>query len=155
MPSEQAIPEANEISAETSLMPNRPGTGSSRRKVIMILASILLFAMLVIAFISFRKSANKPDTAVKPSASNPSQKPAVTVAYVTSKEVDRQLRLPGELRAYQDVALYPKVQSFVDWINVDRGSTVKHGQLLIRMSAPELISRSNEAEARVNASRQQ
>src|SRR5436853_6950267 len=38
----------------------------------------------------------------------------VLVSHVVSKDVERQLRLPGELRAYQDVAIYPKVQGFVE-----------------------------------------
>src|SRR6266850_8455984 len=83
------------------------------------------------------------------------QTPTVTAAHVVSKDVDRQLRLPGELRAYQDVALYPKIQGFVEEVNVDRGSVVRRGQLLIRMSAPELSSRTGEAEARVRAAQQQ
>jgi RND family efflux transporter MFP subunit len=65
------------------------------------------------------------------------------------------LRLPGELRAFQNVAIYPKVQSFVESINVDRGSVVRRGQLLVRMSAPELASRTSEAEARARAAQQQ
>jgi RND family efflux transporter MFP subunit len=59
------------------------------------------------------------------------------------------------LRAYQDVAIYPKVQGFVETLKVDRGSIVKRGQVLIRMSAPELASRTAEAQARVGATRDQ
>src|SRR5437588_4982236 len=71
----------------------------------------------------------------------------VLVSHVVSKDVERQLRLPGELRAYQDVAIYPKVQGFVETLNVDRGSAVKRGQVLTRMSVPELASRTAEAQA--------
>ena len=58
----------------------------------------------------------------------------VTVTAVLSRELNRQLRLPGELQAYQDVMLYPKVQGFIEWIGVDRGSVVQTGQLLVRLS---------------------
>lgn len=47
------------------------------------------------------------------------------------------------------------MQSFVESINVDRGSVVKRGQLLVSMSAPELASHTGEAEARVRAAQQQ
>jgi len=81
--------------------------------------------------------------------------PAVATTNVIAQTVNKDLRLPGELRAYQNVALYPKVQGFVESINVDRGSVVKRGQLLVKMSAPELNSHTSEAEARVRATQQQ
>lgn len=96
---------------------------------------------------------SKPQEAKAPNKTAPA--PTVMVAYVVSQEVNKELRLPGELHAYQNVAIYPKVQGFVESINVDRGSVVKRGQLLIHMSAPELASHTSEAEARVSAARQQ
>jgi RND family efflux transporter MFP subunit len=65
--------------------------------------------------------------------------------------LSRQVRLPGELQAYQDVALYSKVQGFVEEIIVDRGSVVKSGRLLARLRAPELDTQRSEAEAKVRA----
>jgi membrane fusion protein, multidrug efflux system len=85
----------------------------------------------------------------------PPQTPTVTVISVLSQELNRQLQLPGELQPYQDVMLYPKVQGFVEWIGVDRGSVVKTGQLLVRLSAPEFVSQRNEAEAKVGGARAQ
>jgi RND family efflux transporter MFP subunit len=79
----------------------------------------------------------------------------VITTSVISQTVNKERRLPGELRAFQNVAIYPKVQGFVESINVDRGSVVKRGQLLVRMSAPELASHTSEAEARVRAAQQQ
>jgi len=74
---------------------------------------------------------------------------------VVSQQFDQQLQLPGELQAYQDVALYPKVQGFVDWLEVDRGSVVKEGQLLARLIAPELTAQRREAAAKVQAAQAQ
>ena len=51
--------------------------------------------------------------------------------------------------------LYPKVQGFIEWIGVDRGSTVKAGQLLVRLSAPEIGSQRNEAEAKIGGAQAQ
>lgn len=75
-------------------------------------------------------------------------KPTIAVTKVVSQELSRTLRLPGELQPYQDVQLYPKVQGFITWIGVDRGSEVKAGQLLVRLSAPELEAQRGEAEAK-------
>src|SRR5687767_6577732 len=55
---------------------------------------------------------------------------AVTVTRVKSQEFSRQIRIPGEIQAYQDVALYAKIPGFVEAIHVDRGSVVRQGQLL-------------------------
>jgi RND family efflux transporter MFP subunit len=91
----------------------------------------------------------------KPATSRGPSTPAVTVTSVLSQEINRQLRLPGELQPYQDVMIYPKVQGFIDWIGVDRGAIVKTGQLLVRLSAPEIGSQRNEAEAKVGGAQAQ
>src|SRR5215468_2399813 len=83
------------------------------------------------------------------------QAPTVTITTVESRELNRQVRLPGELHAYQDTALYAKVPGFVEVINVDRGSVVRKGQLLARLRAPELDTQRGEAEAKVRAAQSQ
>src|SRR5499433_2529699 len=85
----------------------------------------------------------------------PAQIPTVIVTTVESRELNRQFRLPGELQAYQDTALYARVPGFVEVINVDRGSVVKQGQLLARLRAPELEAQSGAAVARVRAAQSQ
>ncbi|MBB2149462.1 efflux RND transporter periplasmic adaptor subunit [Pedobacter gandavensis] len=52
-----------------------------------------------------------------------------------------QLSLPGELKPYEEVLVYPKVKGFVKKIFVDRGSKVKKGQLLAVLEAPEIAQR--------------
>jgi RND family efflux transporter MFP subunit len=96
------------------------------------------------------------DQAAKAAATPaPAQTPTVTVAEVVSLELNRQLRLPGELQPFQDVAIYAKVPGFVESINVDRGSVVRRGQLLARLRAPELDAQRGEAEARSRAAQSQ
>ena len=72
---------------------------------------------------------------------------------VVSRTLFREDQLPGEIDAYQDVLVYPKVPGFVKWIGVDRGSVVKEGQVMVRMYAPEYLARRNEALARISAAR--
>jgi RND family efflux transporter MFP subunit len=96
----------------------------------------------------------KPQAQTSPSPAPP-QTPTVNVTRVQSHELNRQLRLPGELQAWQDTALYAKVQSFVEDMRVDRGSFVRKGQLLARLRAPELDTQRSEAEARVRAAQSQ
>ena len=88
-----------------------------------------------------------------PAAAAPAESstPTVEVVPVTSGKLDTTARLPGELAPYQMLALYPRVNGFVEDISVDRGSVVHRGQLLARLSAPELASQRAEAESKLSA----
>lgn len=79
----------------------------------------------------------------------------IQVTKVMSKPLDTTLRLPAELQPYEMVATYSKVSGFVDWIGVDRGSHVKTGQVLVRLSAPELVSQRAEAESKLQSAESQ
>ena len=70
---------------------------------------------------------------------------------VVSKPLEKTAVIPGELKPYQQVAIYAKVRGFVEKVHVDRGSFVKKGQLLAEMSAPELGARRLEAQAKIPA----
>jgi len=72
---------------------------------------------------------------------------------VVKKLLFRVDQLPGEIQAYQDVAIFPKVPGFIEWIGVDRGSIVKKEQVLVRMYAPEYVARRDESRAKVDAAR--
>lgn len=112
---------------------------------------LLIFSLALNAACASNGGASKPaetKPAASPAPSSAGAAPTITVTSVLSQELNRQLRLPGELQPYQDVMLYPKVQGFIEWIGVDRGSVVKTGQLLVRLSAPEIGSQRNEAEAK-------
>src|SRR4051812_787314 len=54
----------------------------------------------------------------------------IETARVVEQRLDVQLSLPGELTAFQSVAIYPRVTGFVKTVNVDRGSRVNAGTLL-------------------------
>ena len=92
----------------------------------------------------------------EPAGSEPAPRPpaspaAVAVARVVSEKITKPLRLTAELQAFRNVALYPKIPGFVEWIGVDRGSHVKAGDLLVRLVAPEIAAQRQEAEARLAA----
>jgi len=59
---------------------------------------------------------------------------------VVERILNGYVRLPGVLKPFDEVNIYPKVSGFIKEILVDRGSLVKKGQLLIRLEAPELLS---------------
>jgi RND family efflux transporter MFP subunit len=72
---------------------------------------------------------------------------------VTSKLLDSTVRLPAELGPDQVVAIYPRVNGFVDQIGVDRGSVVKRGQVLAQLSAPELGAQRSEVSSKAIVAR--
>ena len=73
-----------------------------------------------------------------------------TVPVITAN-IERKLRLPGELAPYQQVSLSARVQGFIEKVEVDRGSAVRKGQLLIQLSAPEMDAQIAEIESRAQS----
>jgi membrane fusion protein, multidrug efflux system len=70
---------------------------------------------------------------------------------VISKPVARVVDLPAEIQPYLAVSLHAKVSGYVERILVDRGSAVKQGDLLVELSAPEMIAQIAEAESRAQS----
>lgn len=86
--------------------------------------------MLFIFSCGHEKSNNKAAVAKKSIA--------VQVINPVMDQPGYSLELPGELKAFEEVALYPKVKGFVKQILVDRGTQVSRGQLLAVLEAPEI-----------------
>lgn len=98
-------------------------------------------AMLVLA------ACGPPPSA--PPAAAPAGPPTVAVTAVVSQLLAKAMRLPGELQANRDVAVHARVQGFVEKIEVDRGSAVKQGQVLLQLVAPEMAASCAEAAAKL------
>jgi membrane fusion protein, multidrug efflux system len=80
---------------------------------------------------------------------------AIEVVRVVEQSLDVPLSLPGELTAFQSVAIFPRVTGFVKAVNVDRGSKVRAGQLLASLEAPELVAQRSEAQSKLQAAEAQ
>jgi membrane fusion protein, multidrug efflux system len=91
-------------------------------------------------------------TTAAPAAAGPT---AIDIVRVVEQPLDVQLSLPGELTAFQTVAIYPRVTGFVKAVNVDRGSAVHTGDVLAILDAPELVAQRSEAESKVQAAQAQ
>jgi RND family efflux transporter MFP subunit len=91
--------------------------------------------------------------AEQPNAAAPAAPPSLEVVPVASETLHLTARLPGELTPYELVAVYPRVTGFVEEIRVDRGSQVKKGAVLARLSAPELAAQRTEAESKTTGNR--
>lgn len=79
--------------------------------------------------------------------------PAQTIELVAvvSKQVQREVKLPGELQPYQTVEVRARVAGFIDKVLVDRGSVVKKGDVLVELVAPEMQAQLAELESKAQA----
>jgi membrane fusion protein (multidrug efflux system) len=77
------------------------------------------------------------------------------VAPVDSQKLDTTLNLPAQIAPFEAVDVYPKVTGFIDTIHVDRGSRVKAGEVIVRLSAPELVAQRTQAEAGLHSAEAQ
>jgi membrane fusion protein, multidrug efflux system len=66
--------------------------------------------------------------------------PAVTFARPVRGEIARRVTLPGSVQAYQQAILYAKVAGYLKSIRVDKGDSVKAGDLLADIEVPELVA---------------
>jgi membrane fusion protein, multidrug efflux system len=120
-----------------------------------VVSTLIVAAALTAA--ACRSDANAPVTgnASPATPSSASGARTVALAQVTSKSFERPLALPGDLIAFQDVAVHARVQGFIQSIPVDRGSVVRQGALLARIDAPELKAQLGEAQAKVQSAQAQ
>jgi RND family efflux transporter MFP subunit len=95
----------------------------------------------------------RDETASAAPAASTSPSRTLQVVPVVSKQPESSTHLEGELVPYEAVALFSKVGGFVSRVDVDRGSVVKNGQVLVVISAPELAAQRAEAEAKLQADR--
>ena len=115
---------------------------------------ILSSSVLVVTVCACASCGSNSDSSTKAQASAPAT-PTVEVAKVSAKTLSITTRLPGELQAYEIVAVFPKVTAYVDSISVDRGTHVKSGQLMARLVAPEVAAQRAEAQSKLQAAEAQ
>src|ERR1700733_10046064 len=113
----------------------------------------LLAAALAVITVGCSQTPSEKGSLTAAAASNA---PAmVNTVPVVSKKLQTTIALPAQLTPYEQVDIYPKVTGFVQTMTVDRGSHVQRGQLLVRLTAPELVSQRSQAEAAVRAAQSQ
>jgi RND family efflux transporter MFP subunit len=81
------------------------------------------------------------------------QTPAMSVQTIRPKrgEIVHKVTLPGNVMAYQEATLYAKVAGYLKTINVDKGDSVKEGELLAEIEAPEMLADLIKAKAEAEA----
>src|SRR6202167_2514293 len=114
----------------------------------------LLFASTILTVLTIGCSSGTSDMAATATPATNAPTTVSTVA-VASKKLQTTISLPAQLTPYERVDIYPKVTGFVETVTVYRGSRVHRGQLLVKLTAPELVSQRSQAEAAVRAAQSQ
>lgn len=112
------------------------------------LTSLLL---LLVAVGSFLQSCSNSDAREEEGSTASESAPAVEAFTLERGNISSSIQIPGELIAFQQVDLYAKINSFVKKLNVDVGSEVKAGQLLVTLEAPEINAQLSGAESRLKS----
>lgn len=71
----------------------------------------------------------------------------VALVKVESGSLSRTVPLTGQLSPFLQTDVEARVPGYVEKVLVDRGSKVRHGQLLVVLSAPEMSSQTSASEA--------
>ncbi|MBM3758706.1 MAG: efflux RND transporter periplasmic adaptor subunit [Acidobacteria bacterium] len=69
---------------------------------------------------------------------------------VISKPTDRTVTLTAEIQPYQTASLMARVPGYLEAVEVDRGSMVRKGQTIAKVTAPELLAQIAEATAKIS-----
>lgn len=110
---------------------------------------ILILLMVACASIAFYSCSNSK---ANDKASNAIQEVEKTEVFAVKKsEVSAQVSLPAELTGYRQVDIFAKVTGYIKTLNVDIGSKVKAGQLIVVLEAPEINSRLSVAESHLKS----
>jgi membrane fusion protein, multidrug efflux system len=106
--------------------------------------NMIRYTALIIPVIVSLAAASCGNHASEPAA--PVSDTATVQTFSLSKgQLTTHMELPGELRPFQTVDLYAKVNSFVKNMYVDVGSQVHKGQLLVTLEAPEMEAALNNS----------
>jgi membrane fusion protein, multidrug efflux system len=101
---------------------------------------LIFAAVLCVACGEDKKSAAPVDTV-----------PVVEVISVRSMQPSLEVVLPGELKPWNKTQIFSKVKGYLGSVQADRGTSVRKGQVLATLEAPELIASLNHSKAQVSS----
>jgi len=81
------------------------------------------------------------------------QRATVDVVHPRRGDIVRTIELPGDVVGFYESALHSKVTGYLKTISVDKGDSVKKGQLLAEIEVPELQSNLMQSQANLEIER--
>src|SRR3984957_15653700 len=125
-----------------------PGTGTRIARV----TAVIVLALCV-GFFFVHRSKNEAEARLADATSKETMEaPAVSVFTVTHSPGTQSLKLPGETAAWNETAIYARVNGYVAKWFADIGDNVTAGQTLALIETPELDAELLAAKAKLNAS---
>jgi RND family efflux transporter MFP subunit len=124
----------------------------NRFKIMIGLAGAVTVLLLIMALVLLREespNATTPGAGGKSddlSRSDGSARP-VQVMKPQRRDLTYTITLPGNISPWYQATLYAKVPGYLTWMGVDKGDSVKKGQLLAVIDAPEVEQQYRQAEA--------
>ena len=103
------------------------------------------FQFILISILLIYASCTEDRAGVKKQNNKNNHAVQYQLAPVDKAGVTTIIKLPGQLAAYEEVSIFPKVNGYVRTVLVDIGSKVSKGSLLMELEAPELEQASAQA----------
>ncbi len=125
-----------------------PGTGTRIARV----TAVIVLALCVGFFLVHRSKNSAEARLADETGKETMEAPAVSVFTVTSSSGTQSLKLPGETAAWNETAIYARVNGYVAKWFADIGDNVTSGQTLALIDTPELDAELLAAKAKLNAS---
>ncbi|SFI77970.1 RND family efflux transporter, MFP subunit [Myroides guanonis] len=97
--------------------------------------ALAVVCSLMLAFTSCSKKEKEIVAQQKEETKTTNQYPTASIQFINP---EYSISIPAELKPYEQVAIYAKVNGFVKQLFVDRGDHVRKGQLLAILEAPEM-----------------
>jgi membrane fusion protein (multidrug efflux system) len=107
--------------------------------------SLLLFP-IILFFTSCGANNKKANSNAGASANEVKEYPVLTILPRTTTLYNE---FPATIQGQQNVEIRPKIDGYIDQIYVDEGATVRKGQLLFRISAPQYEQEVRTAQANI------
>lgn len=136
--------EARKATEEKEKPPERKNPKKSFRALGFVLAGVVLLAILGTGFVFFRRHRAVSKEQQKLTAQQ-GKGPKVLVAKVQVPKPERAVTMPGDVRAFVDVGVFPRVNGYLRQVKVDKGDQVKQGDILAVVESPETDQQVNAA----------
>lgn len=123
---------------------------------------VLVPSLLIILFLPSCGGNKDQKASAAPGGTNPDQVKDYPVVTIVPKTTTLYSDFPATVQGQQNIEIRPKIDGYIQTIYVDEGATVKKGQMLFRISAPQYeqevrtaLANIKIAQAEVNAAEMQ
>lgn len=130
-----------------------PHSAKKRRSLVIWIILGLLAVFVVLFFVGYLPRRHRENGINKEAKEEESSLPVVTVTQVKKSAPSSELLLPGNITPLTEAYLYARAAGYVKRRYVDIGDTVREGQLMAEIDAPDLDQQVVQARASLQQAR--